>query len=330
MTRTGEPLIKIRDVTKTFQVSMGLFAGSRPLHALRGVTLDVPKGQVLGLVGESGCGKSTLAQILLGLERPTGGRVLLEDRPIAEYGRKVFGSKIQPIFQDPYSSLNPRKTVRQLIEMPLIVHGNRDRQDRERRVRQVLDLMRMPARTIDAYPSQMSGGQRQRIAIARALVSEPDVIICDEPTSALDVSVQAQVLNLLMELRAEFDLTYVFISHDLAVVEHISDRVAVMYLGQIVEEATAEDIFRDPVHPYTQALLQSVLVPDPHLGLPHVPLRAAQPNPSATPQGCAFHPRCVDAVEDCTRIDPDEVWRGGRRARCMVHKPGLAPVSCPG
>ncbi|GAA0585139.1 oligopeptide/dipeptide ABC transporter ATP-binding protein [Caenispirillum bisanense] len=321
MIRTGDPIMKIRDVTRTFQVSLGMFRGRRPLHALRGITLDIPKGQVMGLVGESGCGKSTLAQILLGLDRPTGGEILFEDRPIADYGRKVFGSRIQPIFQDPYSSLNPRKTVRQLIEMPLVVHGNRDSADRERRVRRMLDLMGMPSRVIDAYPAQMSGGQRQRIAIARALVTEPDVVICDEPTSALDVSVQAQVLNLLMDLRAEFNLTYLFISHDLGVVEHISDRVAVMYLGQIVEEADAETLFRAPAHPYTKALLASILVPDPHRGPPSVPLKAVQPDPMNLPPGCVFHPRCAEAVAACAVTVPEEVTRHGHRARCTMGLP---------
>ncbi|SOD98279.1 ABC transporter ATP-binding protein [Caenispirillum bisanense] len=321
MTRPGDPIMKIRDVTRTYQVSQGLFRGRRPLQALRGITLDIPKGRVLGLVGESGCGKSTLAQILLGLDRPTGGEILFEDRPIADYGRKVFGSRIQPIFQDPYSSLNPRKTVRQLIEMPLVVHGNRDSADRERRVRRMLDLMGMPSRVIDAYPAQMSGGQRQRIAIARALVTEPDVVICDEPTSALDVSVQAQVLNLLMDLRAEFDLTYLFISHDLGVVEHISDRVAVMYLGQIVEEADAETLFRAPAHPYTKALLASILVPDPHRGPPSVPLKAVQPDAMNLPSGCVFHPRCAEAVATCSVTAPDESVVGDHRTRCVVGLP---------
>jgi peptide/nickel transport system ATP-binding protein len=251
--------MEIRDVSRVFMLGGGLFGRARPLQALDKVSLDLQRGEVLALVGESGSGKSTLSRILLGLDTPTSGEVRLEGRAVPGIPRREFASRVQPIFQDPYSSLNPRKTVRQLIEMPLVIAGGVGAAERLRRVRELLDILRMPARMLDAYPSQMSGGQRQRVAIARALISRPDIVICDEPTSALDVSVQAQVLNLLMELRAEFDLTYLFISHDLAVVEYIADRVAVMQNGQIVELAPVDRLFAAPQSDYTRRLLASAL-----------------------------------------------------------------------
>jgi peptide/nickel transport system ATP-binding protein len=317
MNQTNEALFELRDLIKTYRVSQGLFAGSRPLHALRNLSLEIKRGEVLGLVGESGCGKSTLAKILLRLEAPTSGDILFDGRPFSSIGRTELSEVVQPIFQDPYSSLNPRKTIRQLIEMPLVVHGNRDKKDRKERVLKMLDLMALPTRMMNIYPDQMSGGQRQRVAIARALITEPDMIICDEPTSALDVSVQAQVLNLLMSLRQEFNLTYLFISHDLAVVEHIADRVAVMYLGKVVEEAPVAEIFESPKHPYTEALLQSILTPDPTLGPPDVGLGVTYPNPIDLPSGCAFHPRCSRAVlPDCATKEPSEKKSETARVLC--------------
>ncbi|MDF2095389.1 ATP-binding cassette domain-containing protein [Aquibaculum arenosum] len=256
----SEAMLRLIDVSRVFQLGGGLFSQPRLLHALDGVSLDLHKGEVLALVGESGSGKSTLSRILLGLDKPTAGDVLFDGRSIRKLPRREFTQRVQPIFQDPYSSLNPRKTVRQIIEMPLILQGRHSRAERLRRVRELLDLLRMPARMLDAYPSQMSGGQRQRVAIGRALISRPEVVICDEPTSALDVSVQAQVLNLLMELRAELNLTYLFISHDLAVVEYIADRVAVMQAGKIVEIADVDGLFSRPQSDYTKNLLASALV----------------------------------------------------------------------
>jgi peptide/nickel transport system ATP-binding protein len=260
MTGTGTvPVMEIRDVRRTYRLSGGMFGQARMLDALAGVSLDLRRGEVLALVGESGSGKSTLSRILLGLEAPTSGEVFLDGKPVSSIARRKFAARVQPVFQDPYSSLNPRKTVRQLIEMPLVIAGGVAASERLARVRELLDILRMPARMLDAYPSQMSGGQRQRVAIARALISRPEIVICDEPTSALDVSVQAEVLNLLMELRAEFGLTYLFISHDLAVVEYIADRVAVMQEGRIVELAEAERLFAGPAHDYTRRLLASAL-----------------------------------------------------------------------
>ena len=310
-------LFEFTDITKTYHVPQGLFSASRSLNALRNLSLNIRQGEVLGLVGESGCGKSTLAKILLRLEHPTSGEIIFSGKPFSEIKRSKLSEIVQPIFQDPYSSLNPSKTIGQIIEMPLIVHGNHDKKNRRHRVQKMLELMALPSRMLNVYPDQMSGGQRQRVAIARALITEPEMIICDEPTSALDVSVQAQVVNLLMSLQQKFKLTYLFITHDLAVVEHIADRVAVMYLGQIVEEAMTDEIFSSPKHPYTQALLGSVLTPDPRKAAPKINLGAAYPNPIDLPCGCAFHPRCPKALlPDCSVIAPDLVQFGKRNVMC--------------
>ncbi|WP_249690230.1 ATP-binding cassette domain-containing protein [Stappia sp. WLB 29] len=252
-------VMELRDVRRTYRIGGGMFGKPRDLHALDGVSLQLRRGEVLALVGESGSGKSTLSRILLGLEAPSSGEVFLDGAPVASIRRRAFAARVQPVFQDPYSSLNPRKTVRQIIEAPLVIAGGVAASERLRRVRELLDILRMPERMLEAYPSQMSGGQRQRVAIARALISRPEIVVCDEPTSALDVSVQAEVLNLLMELRAEFGLTYLFISHDLAVVEYIADRVAVMQSGRLVEVADAEALFAAPQHDYTRRLLASAL-----------------------------------------------------------------------
>jgi peptide/nickel transport system ATP-binding protein len=255
-------------------------------------------------VGESGCGKSTLARILIGLAKPTEGTVALEGQNIASIDRISFCRRVQPIFQDPYSSLNPRRTIFQTVEQPLIVHGVTDKAERRRRVGEVLDLVGLPKRTLESYPRQMSGGQRQRVAIARALVLRPDIVVCDEPTSALDVSIQAQILNLLKDIQDQLNVTYIFISHNLAVVEHMATHIAVMYLGRIVEMAEKDSLLYRPEHPYTKALLGSILTPDPDLDIPDLGLGSAFPDPLNPPPGCLFSPRCPAALDICRTIPP--------------------------
>ncbi|HET7408680.1 MAG TPA: oligopeptide/dipeptide ABC transporter ATP-binding protein, partial [Paracoccaceae bacterium] len=293
------PLLEVRNVGQTFQVSAGMFRGKKPLRAVDDVSFTLARGRTLGLVGESGCGKSTLAKMILGLLAPSEGEILIEGRPVSKLPRRELAQLIQPIFQDPYSSLNPRRTVEQIIRQPLDVNEVGTPGERSRRVTEMLDLVRLPSRARFAYPNQLSGGQRQRIAIGRALILHPSLVICDEPTSALDVSVQAQILNILIDLRHELGLSYLFVSHNLAVVEHLAEDVAVMYLGRVVERATTEQVFGAPKHPYTRALLESVLTPDPDLGVPKLALGSSFPNPMDPPSGCPFHPRCPKVFEPC-------------------------------
>ena len=298
------PLLECRGVARRFRIGAGWLGRKKTLDAVDRVNLEVRRGEVLAIVGESGCGKTTLARLLLGLLAPSAGQVLLDGAPVGAIGRRALARRVQPVFQDPYSSLNPRKTLARIISLPLDVHRIGNPAQRRRRVDELMTLVGLPRRLLHAYPSQLSGGQRQRVAIARALAIEPEAMICDEPTSALDVSVQAQILNLLRELRARLGLTYVFISHDLAVVEHIADRVAVMYLGRLVELGPAASVFDRPRHPYTRALLESALTPDPRLGLPAPGLGAGFPDPLDPPPGCRFHPRCPAALADCAVAEP--------------------------
>lgn len=314
----NQPILQARNISCVFQVRQGMFSPQRPLAAVNGVSLNVAKGEVLGLVGESGCGKSTLAKILLGLQKPTTGDILIDGEALTGLDRKAVARRVQPIFQDPYSSLNPRKSIASIISLPLRVHGIGKSADWEREVRKIMDLCGLPARAYDGYPNQLSGGQRQRVAIARALVMRPEVVICDEPTSALDVSVQSQILNLLLDLQQELGLTYVLISHNLAVVQHIATRVAVMYLGRIIEETDSEELFRGPRHPYTKALLNSVLTPEPGLGVPDAQLGTAFPNPIDPPSGCTFHPRCAEAMPVCQQTAPLSYQDGPAQVECHL------------
>ena len=290
-------------LSRVFDQRSGVFGERRRVVAVDEVSLRVAAGSALGIVGESGCGKSTLARIMLGLLAPSGGTVQIDGRSLAAMDRRERARLIQPVFQDPMSSLNPRRRVGDIVAVPLAAHGGIGGGERRRRVMAMLERVGLSAATAARFPAQLSGGQRQRVAIARALVIEPRILICDEPTSALDVSVQAQILNLLVELRAEFNLTLVFISHNLAVVEHIADEVAVMYLGRIVEQSESDAVFRAPRHPYTRALLASVLTPEPGLGIPDVPLGEGYPDPANIPAGCRFHPRCPIAIPRC-RTEP--------------------------
>ena len=314
------PVLEARNVHCTFQVSAGFLKAKRPLRAVSGVSLRLYKGESLGLVGESGCGKSTLARVLLGLQAPTVGEVLINGQPTGTLDQRAIARRVQPIFQDPYSSLNPRKSVEDIVSLPLRVHGLGGPADWRCKVAEMLDLVRLPVRYRDSFPSQMSGGQRQRVAIARALVMRPEIVICDEPTSALDVSVQSQILNLLLDLQKDLGLTYLLISHNLAVVEHMANRVAVMYLGRIVEETDTESLFHRARHPYAKALLASVLTPEPGLGVPDTQLGVGYPNPLEPPSGCAFHPRCTSAMPTCSRVAPvPHCTRPGDLVECHLY-----------
>ncbi|MEM6624723.1 MAG: ATP-binding cassette domain-containing protein [Pseudomonadota bacterium] len=263
----SEIVIDAKNIVKEFQISRGLFKRKATLRAIKGVNLSVSRGEVLGLVGESGCGKSTLARILMGIIQPTAGTVTYNGRDVKDVPRVELARLVQPVFQDPYSSLNPAKTLGAIVTQPLRVQRDKDPSTWEARVREMFDLVGLPKRMYHQYPNQLSGGQRQRVAIARALINRPDIVVCDEPTSALDVSVQSQILNLLNELRRELNQTFIIISHNMAVVEHMATRVAVMYFGELVEEAETRKLFRKPEHDYTRKLLNSILMPDPRQSL---------------------------------------------------------------
>ena len=298
------PAIEVRSLRREFRASQGLFAAPRRVVAVDDVSFSVPAGSVLGVVGESGCGKTTLARMILGLMEPSAGEVLVDGKRLDGMDRRARARLIQPVFQDPFSSLNPRRRVSDIIAMPLVAQSNVTTSEVNRRVAESLERVGLSTEQGTRFPSQLSGGQRQRVAIARALVLRPRIVVCDEPTSALDVSVQAQILNLLAELGRDLGLTYLFISHNLAVVEHVASEVAVMYLGRIVERRESEALFRDPRHPYTRALLDSVLTPEPGLGVPDVGLGDIMPDPANIPPGCRFHPRCPACFAPCATTTP--------------------------
>jgi oligopeptide transport system ATP-binding protein len=297
-------LVEVKNLKKFFPVSSHFFSRSKTfVQAVVGVSLNIRKGETLGLVGESGCGKSTLGRLILRLEEPTEGKILFEGEDILAYDSarlRQLRREMQIIFQDPYSSLNPRKTVGSIVEEPLVIHNMGSRRERQQRVLQLIDVVGLRPEHINRYPHEFSGGQRQRIGIARALALNPKLIIADEPVSALDVSIQAQVLNLLEDLQDEFHLTYLFIAHDLSVVEHISDRVCVMHLGRIAELALSDDLYHNPKHPYTQALLSANPVPDPTLERKRILLQGEVPSPINPPSGCNFHTRCLYKLDVCS------------------------------
>lgn len=300
----SESLLRAENIVKKFPIYGGLFSKEiAAVKAVQNVSFDIKKGETLGLVGESGCGKSTLGRSLIRLIEPTSGKIFFKNKDITHISGnelRELRKKMQIIFQDPYASLNPRMTIGAILEEPLIIHNLFSSQkDRNDRVVELINLVGLRPEHLSRYPHEFSGGQRQRVGIARALAVSPELIICDEPVSALDVSIQAQVINLLMELQQKLGLTYVFIAHDLKVVEHVSHRVAVMYLGQIVEMADSDELYRNPQHPYTKALLSAIPVPDPKPRAERIILTGDVPSPINPPPGCHFNPRCPIATDSC-------------------------------
>jgi len=305
------PLLEVRDLKKHFVVRSSLLRrGAARLRAVDGVSFALESGRTLGLVGESGCGKSTLGRAILRLHEPSSGDILLDGKSILDVPRNrmmALRRRMQIIFQDPYSSLSPRRTVAQTIREPLDIHRIGTLAQRREQVDRLLDLVSMGPQVRDRYPHEFSGGQRQRIGIARALALEPDFIVADEPVSALDVSVQSQVLNLIADLKRDLGIAFLFISHDLAVIQHVSDDVGVMYLGRLVEHAAAEDLYREPRHPYTRALMSAIPDPDPARKREPVVVRGEVPSPMNPPGGCPFHTRCLEAQADCAVTVPQAV-----------------------
>ena len=301
---TDEVLVRAEHICKYFKIG-----GGRMLHAVEDVNLDIHRGETLGLVGESGCGKSTLGRTLMGIYQPTKGKLIYDGKPVDLSNKKdrfAFAKKAQIVFQDPYASLDPRMTVGSIIEEGMIIHNMYDAKRRQERVAELLSIVGLNREHANRFPHEFSGGQRQRIGIARALAIEPEFIVCDEPVSALDVSIQAQIINLLKSLQEKRNLTYLFISHDLSVVEHISDTVGVMYLGNLVEYGATPDIFSHPLHPYTKALFSAIPIPDPTIRRERIVLQGSIPSPANPPKGCKFHTRCPYATERCKTEAPKQ------------------------
>ncbi|UYZ12643.1 dipeptide ABC transporter ATP-binding protein [Brevibacillus sp. WF146] len=318
----SQPLLEVRGLKKYFPVKTGFWGREKVVRAVDGVHLTVYPGETLSIVGESGCGKSTTGRCILRLIEPTEGEILFQGRDIRALNAaelRAARRDMQLVFQDPFASLNPRKTVGQILQDPLIVHGIGTPAERRKRAEEMIEIVGLTRQHLDRFPHEFSGGQRQRIGIARALILRPKLVVADEPVSALDVSIQAQILNLLKDLQREFQLTYLFISHDLSVVRHISDRVAVMYLGKVVEVADKTALYERPAHPYTQALLSAVPVPDPTREVNRIILEGDLPSPANPPSGCQFHPRCRHCMEVCrTTVPPLKEAKPGHLVACHL------------
>jgi len=319
------PVVEAIDLTRHYHVRQGLLAGTATLKALRGTSFSMPAGRTLAVVGESGCGKSTLARLVTLIERPSSGTLRLdgEDANAADKASlRKLRRKVQIVFQDPYGSLNPRKKIGTILEEPLAINTSMSAEEQATAARDMMVRVGLRPEAYDRYPHMFSGGQRQRIAVARALMLRPKLLVLDEPVSALDVSIQAQVLNLLVDLQEEFNLTYLFISHDLSVVRHFADEVMVMYLGRAVEQGTREAIFSSPKHPYTRALLSSTPIADPRRRGERIKLIGELPSPINPPQGCAFHPRCAYANDRCRTEFPGSTPAGGQLVACHAVEEG--------
>lgn len=325
----SKAILEVENLKKYFPITAGVFNRKvADVKAVDDISFFVNEGETLGIVGESGCGKSTTGRMLMRLIEPTEGKISFNGKEItklSDYEMRKMRKDMQMVFQDPFASLNPRHSVEQILEEPLIVHGIGDKVTRKKQVREMLEVVGLSGYHAKRYPHQFSGGQRQRIGIARALMTKPKLIIADEPVSALDVSIQAQVLNLLEDLQKEFGLTYIFIAHDLGVIKHISDRVGVMYLGRMVELTTAKQLYDKPLHPYTEALLSSVPVPDPEIAVAQEVLSGDIPNPADPPNGCAFHTRCSKCMEVCKQERPllQEI-EDGHMVACHLYEKELA------
>lgn len=319
----SELLLDVKGLKKYFPITGGLFDSKRgEVKAVDDVSFYVKKGETLGIVGESGCGKSTTGRLLIRLIEASEGKVLFEDKEITRMSKSELRRTrrdIQMVFQDPYASLNPRHSVEQILEEPLLVHGMGTKEERKKQVREMLEVVGLSSYHAKRYPHQFSGGQRQRIGIAKALMTRPKLIIADEPVSALDVSIQAQVLNLMKDIQKEFGLTYIFIAHDLGVVRHISDRVGVMYLGRLIELANSEDLYENPKHPYTRALLSAVPIPDPDIKRERTLIQGELPSPANPPSGCAFHTRCTECMDICKTVRPEERNLNGHYVACHLY-----------
>ena len=319
----NEALLEVKQLKRYYEINQGWFKKNTYVKAVDDVSFSVMRGETFGLVGESGCGKSTTGRTILRLNNPTNGQILFEGKDINllpyEEMRKLR-RKMQMVFQDPYASLNPKKTIRQLLTEPLRVHGLYTKKEREQKAVEMLEIVGLSEYHMDRYPHEFSGGQRQRIGIARAVILNPELIVADEPVSALDVSVQSQVINLLLKLQKEFQLTYLFISHDLGVVKHITDRVAVMYLGKIVELAETEELFKNPKHPYTKALISAEPIHHPDEKKERIILTGDVPSPANPPQGCTFHPRCRECMEICKTEKPQAITlENGHTVACYLY-----------